>query len=306
MKIALRGSASARLARKLEKSGVAALVGGFHNEMFFDSYWPNPHLEDFLCQAARKGSFDLNPWMTFTPKDLASAEFHQIRTRKTVEDSQRDYERMFDDFALLPWNGNDPKHRYKIPEQVFLSRVRLKPNYVAAIGQWTAEYVVPGVVRRLFEDARLDGVEFRPVINTRTGAPHDDYFHLYTKQVLGTRELDIASPEIQSDHADEQGYDSLGCLCYKTGVLEKAGDFNRTGEPMVGFTYPGWVVRASVSELFREKKLRGWAFEPVLDIASSAYSDYTELWSSFYEMLTRCRKHTLRCRKIESITNVLK
>ena len=306
MKIALRGSGSARLARKLEKSGVAALVGGIHNELFFDSYWPNPHLEDFLRQAAKKGCFDLNPWMTFTAKDLASTEFHQVRSRKTVEDSQQDYERMFDDIELLPWIGEDPKRRYKIQEQVYLSKVRLKPNQVAGVGQWTAEYVVPGVVRRLFEVAGFDGIEFRPVINSRTGSPHDDYYHLYSGHALAARELDIASPEVVSNRADEQGYDALGCLCYERRVLEHARDFNRTGEAMIGFRFPGWVVRASVSELFRDKKLRGWAFEPVLEVHSEAYQDYTNLWSSFWAMLARCRKHTLLGRKIESSANVIK
>ncbi|MGI9263213.1 MAG: hypothetical protein ACR2QR_14300 [Woeseiaceae bacterium] len=305
MKIALRGMGSARFAKKLEKAGIADLVGGIHNELFFDSSWPNPRLEEFLFEAAKKGSFDLNPWMTFTPKDLATAEFHQVRTRKVVEDSQKDYERMFDDIELLPWIGNDPKRRYKIQEQVFLSNIRLKPNQVAVVGQWTAEYVVPGLVRKLFEDARFDGIEFRPVINTRTGLPHDDYFHLYSGHALGARELDIASPEIESNRAEEQGYDSLGCLCYEPRALKNARDFNRTGEPMVGFRFPGWVVRASVSELFRDRKLRGWAFEPVLDVESETYRDYTELWSSFYRMLARCVRHTVHCRKIESIGNVI-
>ncbi|MGI9204530.1 MAG: hypothetical protein ACR2Q3_10995 [Woeseiaceae bacterium] len=298
MKIALRGMGSARLTKKLEKSGAAALVGGIQHELFFDSHWPNPDLEEFLCQAAKKGSFDLNPWMTFTPKDLAAADFHQIQARKVVEDSQKDYERMFDDIELLPWIGNDPKRQYKIQEQIFLTRIRLKPNQVAVVGQWTAEYVVPSAVRKIFEHAQFDGIEFRPIVNTRTGSPHDDYHHLYCNHALDSRVLDLASPEFESTRPEQQGYDSLGCLCYEPQVLDKARDFNRTGEMMVGFQFPGWVVRSSVSDLFRENKLRGWAFEPVLDVKSDAYQDYTELWSSFYAMLARCRKHTVRCRKI--------
>lgn len=296
---------SAKFVKNLAKSGIVDLVGGIHNEMFFDSTWPNSRLQDFLCQAAKLGAFDLNPWMEFTRKDIAAADFLHIRARKTIEDSRKDYERMFEEIERLPWLGNDPKRRYKIQDQISLSRILLKPNQVAVVGQWTSEYVVPGVVREIFENARFDGVEFRPVINTRTGTPHDGYYHLYAAHTLGFRELDIASPEIGSKHPAEQGYDALGCLCYEPRILENARDFNRTGEPIFGFQFPGWVVRSTVGDLFREKQLKGWAFEPVLSTESKTYQEYTELWSSFYRMLAKSGRHTIGCRKIKSIGNVI-
>ncbi len=294
---------SRRFVRKLEKSGASELVGGIHNEMFFDSSWPNPGLEEFLITAATKGTFDLNPWMEFSPTDTAQADFFRLRPRKVIEESQKDYERMFDDIELLPWIGSDQKRRYKIPQHIFLSRIRLKPNQVAVVGQWTAEYVIPQGVRMIYEQGRFDGIEFRPITNTRTGSTHEAFFHLFSDRTLGHRVLDIASPEILSELPREQGYDAYGCICYESGTLEDARDFNRTGERMLGFRFPDWIVRAVVREQFLENKLRGWAFEPVLEIGTGAYQDYTELWSSFYGLLAKCECHTVRGQKIESVSN---
>jgi len=296
MKISLRGSGSRTLVRKLEKSGATDLVGGIHNDLFFDSFWPNRHLDDFLRVAAKLGSFDLNPWMEFSRAEIEQANFLRLRPRKVVEDSAADFERMRSDTDDLPWIGNDPKHRFRLPNRLFLSKIRLKPNQVAVVGQWTAEYVVPRGVRTLFENARFSGIEFRPIFHPRTDAPFDEYFHLYSNHMLGFREIDIASPEILSPLPDEQGYDPMGCFCYTNPALEDALDFNRTGEPDVGFQFPEWVVRSSVRAMFQEHKLKGWAFEPVLELGSKSYEEYNELWSSLYRVLAECMKHTVRGR----------
>jgi hypothetical protein len=76
--------------------------------------------------------------------------------------------------------------------------------------------------------------------------------------------------------------------------LEKALDFNRTGEPLESFEFPDWVVRSSVRDCFVEHRLRGWAFEPVLELGTPPYEEYCELWMSFYRLLGQCGEHTIR------------
>lgn len=294
MKIALRGSGSRRLLRKLESSGATELVGGIHHELFFDSHWPNPRLDEFLRAAARRGGVDLNPWMTFTRAEIENADFLRLRPRKVVEDTDADYERLREHTDGLPWIGDDQERRCRLPERLCLSKIRLRPNQVAVVGQWTAEYVVPQAVRSIFEDAGLTGVEFRPICHTRTNEVLDGYFHLYCGQLLAPREVDVATREIRSPHPSEQGREAMGCFCYDATVLDGALDFNRTGEADVGFQFPEWVVRARVRRLFEEHRLKGWAFEPVLETGSPLYEEYCELWTSLYRLLADCGKHTIR------------
>lgn len=297
MKIAIRGMGSKKLLDRMEKSGASALVGGIHGDLFFDTSWPNPRLSEFLSEAAKRGSIDLNPWMEFTPKEVDTAEFLHVVARKVVQDTQRDYERMRSDIEELPWIGTDPKRRFRVPNRLSLSKHKLKPNQVAGVGEWTGEYVVASGARTVFEDAGFSGVAFRPVFNTRTGEPFDDCFQLWSEHYLDYRILDIASPEFPTGHLSQQGYDALGCLCYDTATLDNAPDFNRTGEQMVAFEFPQWVVRRGVKDCFREHKLKGWAFEPILESGSAAYEEYHELWSSLYRMLANCDAHTIRAQR---------
>lgn len=298
MKIALRGMGSHRLIRQLEASGLARLVGGTHSDLFFDATWPSDELDEFLRAASKIGSFDLNPWMTFTRADVSRARFLRIRPRKVTEESDDDYETMRRRFDDLPWIGDDPMHRCRLPQEISLSRIKLKPDQVSVVGQWTAEYIVPNAVRRIFEEAALTGVEFRPIINTQSGAAFDDFAHLYTDHLLASRIIDVASPEIPSSHPEEQGYDVMGCLCYDAATLGDALDFNRTGESNVAFEFPEWIVSAKVRDVFAANKLKGWKFEPVLEAESDPFDDYVELWTSLFALVADCRKHTVRGRPV--------
>ena len=297
MRIALRGMGARELLADLDRSGVAVLVGGIRGEMFFDARWPDPGLADFLRRAADLGSVEINPWMEFEKGELDQCEFLRPRCRKVVRDSRADFERMRAYLDGRPWLGDDPKRRFRSLDRVCLSTIRLKPNEVGGVGEWTAEYVMGGAVRKRFEGAGLTGFASRPVFRTRAGSHWDEYFQLHADHVLGYRELDIASPEIRSPRPGEQGHEVLGCLCYAPATLQDARDFNRTGEGNVSFEFPDWVVRSRVRACFRQSALRGWAFEPVLRTDSPMYRQYCELWASFYDLLAECELHTIRSQK---------
>ena len=297
MRIALRGMGSRETLAELDRSGAAELVGGIHGGMFFDASWPDPGLDQLLRRAAEVGGVEINPWMTFEESEVDECEYLRPRCRKVVRDSRTDFERMRAYLDGLPWLGEDPKRRFRLLDRLSLSKIKLKPNEVGGVGEWSAEWVIGAAVRGAFEAAGLTGFEPRPVFRTRDDAPFDDYFHLHCDHVLGDRALDLASPELRSPHPEESGYDTLGCLCYDPAVLSEARDFNRTGERAKSFEFPDWVVRARVRTCFRESRLRGWAFEPVLQTGSAAYLAYHELWGSFYELLRACEHHTIRAQK---------
>jgi hypothetical protein len=298
VRIVLRGMGGRDLMQGLERSGQSELVGGVHQGLFFDSFWPNANLDAFLHTAARWGSFELNPWMEFDSEEVDRSEFLRIRCRKVVPDSPADFTRMRADLNALPWIGEDPKRRFRLPNRLWLSKIRLRPNEVGGVGQWTAEYVIAKGVQSVFENARLSGFGIRPVFNTRTGEPFETYVQLYVEHILGFRVLDLASPETSSTLPEERGYDALGCLCYDAAILREALAFNRTGERLTSFEFPDWVVRSAVRDCFRANRLRGWAFEPVLQLGSDRYETYCELWRSFYRVVRDCNAHTIRGRPL--------
>ena len=186
MKITLRGMGAGRFVRKLESRRVADLVGGIHTDLFFDATWPSDNLEEFLRESAKYGSFDLNPWMTFTHAEIEQARFVSVRPSKVIEETNAQYEKMRREIDALPWICKDPARRCRLPQRIYLSTIKLRPNQVAVVGQWTSEYVLPNAVRQIFEDAKLTGAEFRPVIHSRSGAPIDGFSPVYRATVGAT------------------------------------------------------------------------------------------------------------------------
>lgn len=297
MKILMRGMGSAKDFAKLEKSGAAELVGGFQLGMFFDTEWPNPQLGEFLQEASALSSISLNTYMEFKSSEINSARFLRLRNRKATQESDKDYEQMMTDIDALPWLGNDLLGKYRLPNRLTVSRISFKPNQVSGVGEWSAEFIVGTAVRQLFEAAGFSGIQFLPVYRKGSKEEWEQYFQIYSEHVPGTRVLDIASAQIRSSFPEEQVFDVLGCLCYESNTLDQALDFNRTGEAAVGFAYPEWIVSAAVRDCFHENKLRGWAFEPILEIGSDLYGEYVDIWTSFFALLQSCEVHTLRGQK---------
>ncbi len=298
MKIAVRGMGNADFVRRLVAAGITDLVGGIHNDMFFDAHWPSSDLEEFLRKSAECGRFDLNPWMQFTAREINDSRFVSIRPRKIVTESDSEYQAMRRDIDKLPWIGSDPLHRCRLPERIMLSHIKLKPNQAGVVGHWSVEFIVPDLVRTALETAGVTGVEFRPVLRGSNGPPRDDFHHLYAHRLLEPRVIDLSSPEIESALPEERGYDVLGSYCYEPAVLDQALDFNRTGESNVSFEFPDWIVSGRVRDVFAAGKLTGWAFEPVFEAGTEPYERYIELWTSFFDMIANIGQHTVGCRSL--------
>ncbi len=68
----------------------------------------------------------------------------------------------------------------------------------------------------------------------------------------------------------------------------------------MGFEFPEWIVSDKVRDLFREHMLKGWVFQPVLELGTEVYKEYVNLWSSFFKLVADCGKHQVRG---ESVTD---
>lgn len=294
MKIVARALADPGVLDELERRGLTDLVGGRQSEISVESHWPNAGFQQFLEEAAELGELDINPWMDFTRREVERADFLQLGCRKFVQDTTREFERMRSEIDEQPWLGGDPMRRFRLPERIYLSRIKLKPNRLAGIGEWLDEYVLPVQVVRLLEGLHLSGFDTRPIRHVKTAEEHSDYRWLWTDRVLGHRVLDAASPEIRSSHPEERGYDQWGCLCYDEEALRSAGDFNRTGERLVSFEFPSWVVSKRVREVCEEQAIQGWRFKPVLATSGREYDGYTALWTSFFSAVRESGSHRIR------------
>jgi hypothetical protein len=279
------------------------LVDGKRSEISVDFPWPDQRSDEFLRRAAKMIGFDLNPWMVFSKQEVSAARFLRLRCRKVVPDSTADFERTRQEIDALPWVGEDPLRRFRLPNRLFLSRISLRPNQIAAVGQWSAEYVAAAGICAGFLEDGLSGVAAMPVYHTKSGRQFDGYVQLCSESILPPRIIDTASLAIGSTRlprstlsltSDEKGYHAWGCLCYSAESLARAKDFNRTGERMVSFEFPEWIVTRRVRERYEARLLKGWAFEPVPEQGTEAFHVHEQLWRSFFALLEECTVHTIQ------------
>ncbi len=166
-----------------------------------------------------------------------------------------------------------------------LTRIKLKPNMVGAIGDWTSEYVIgPGVVAA-FEREGLSGWSAETVLNSNTRLPHPEFVQIFSDSFSRPGVIDCSVERIRSDFASEDGrLRHLGCLSYAAAHLADLPDFARTAEPWGGWNgSPSWVVSSRVANAFAAHKLRGWTFRPVLTTESDLYRQYLDQWQALCE-----------------------
>ena len=303
MQLTIRALAAESALQSLERAGLMELVDGERGAICVDFPWPDERSEEFLRRAAGMVPFDLNPWLEFSKKEVSAARFLRLRCRKVVEDSNADFVRMRKEFDSRPWIGEDPYRRFRLPNRLFLSRINLRPNQIGGVGQWTLEYVAAAGICTGFLEDGLSGLAALPVYQTKTGQPFDGYVQLYCESILPDRIIDAASLPIGSTRGpsrvnpalvgDEKAYHTWGCLCYSAEALAEAKDFNRTGERMIAFEFPDWIVSQRVRARYEARLLKGWAFAPVLEQGTEAFDVHEQLWQSLYAVLEECSVHTI-------------
>ncbi len=227
-----------------------------------------------------------NPIMTFTKKEVDGARFFQLECRKTVHETGRDYELNSSRLAKLPFIHPTDLCKIKLLDEVALTRIKLKPNMVAGVDEWTAEFIITSTVAKCFEKEKLTGFALKPVLNPKTGAYHDEFHMLYTDSIMPPVEYDRTIKSLEKEIPEEGGFRDLGCLTYDFEEKVPDFDFNRTAENFSSNFMPIWVVSARVRECFGRNKLRGWAFRPVLEKGSELHRMYLEKWQSLFKRIS--------------------
>lgn len=245
-----------------------------------------------------------NPWMEFTEEELDQCDFLQPLCRGPVfAETDADYKQtrkwLDSDTTIDTIDGLN----VNLLKQVCVKERKLKPNVIAGVLQWTADFILPTEIVKLFNQSQLTGFSVREVFNRKAQALFEDYHLLYSDHFMPAATRVVFPPEsiplgerfkVEFEEAgisptrarelDQQDKDVLrlyGCLCYESLNKKNLKDFNRTAEPWSSNNFPLWVVSRRVRDICREHKLKGWAFEPVLIKNSELYEKHNLLWKSF-------------------------
>jgi hypothetical protein len=242
---------------------------------------------------AEKGAFWVGGETVFTPAELAGIGHFELVCRAVARESPADFsanDAVRGRTPLVDAGGAAP---IRIVSELSLTRITLKPNRVASIGDWTQEYVLGAGVIKTFIDARLTGASFLPLMkmNGKARVARTDFVQLFSDAIMRPAIVDASVERITSRFPEEDGFlRHLGCLAYTHSALENRPDFNRTAEPWGGFHgWPSWVVSARVRDVFMAGKLRGWHFRPVLVAKTELYAEYVKKWSALRSAVAASR-----------------
>jgi hypothetical protein len=223
-----------------------------------------------------------NPHVTFTKKELDSAAYFEPQCRKTLAESNKDYDWNNDHVESLDFLETTAGMKIKLPDRIAISKTTpLKSNMVAGVGEWTQEYVVHADVATAFAQEGFLGFSLRPVFNSKTQMEQPDVHQLYSDAIMPPAELGRRTPP-----SDSGSVRLLGCLVYDNLEQQKLADFNRTAEDWAARDFPLWVVSARVRELFMRSKFKGWAFTPVIIKGSELHREYERLWNELFERVS--------------------
>lgn len=252
----------------------------------------DPALPVVLDEGESAKGFSISGEAVVSPAELRTLTHFEAVCRKLVTETKKDFE--WNDAAkekapLFDAGGESP---IRLIRDVALTHIRLKPNMIGGIGDWTQEYVIGAGVARAFQKAKLSGLSLLSVRNPKTGAPHEGFSQIFSDSILKPATIDCSVERIKSALASEDGQlRHLGCLAYAVTDLDDTTDFSRTAEPWGGWHgWPLWVVRAKVKEIFAKEKLRGWAFRPVLITNTDLYADYMRQWERLCRLVGQCTK----------------
>jgi hypothetical protein len=252
----------------------------------------DPNLQRILDAGDTSDGFWVAGEAIFSARELRQISHFELVCRCVIPETENDYKAnaaACEQTALMDAGGHAP---IRLVTGFRLSRIRLKPNAVGSVGDWTGEFVIASGVAKVFEEAGLSGFSLEPVADPKTGAAHERYFQIYSKHVTAPATIDCSVECIQSRFPEENGHlRHLGCLAYPSAALAHRPDFNRTAEPWSGWHgWPAWVVSARAVSAFKRSKCRGWHFRPVLMTDTELYSQYVAQWQQLCNAVAATRK----------------
>jgi hypothetical protein len=232
----------------------------------------------------------------FSPSELRGVTHFELVNRSIAKETEKDLaanDAVAERTAMFNAGGQGP---IRLLAGLSLTQIRLKPNMVGSIGEFTAEYVLGAAVTQAFRKARFTGFSLLPVTNPRTGLAYKEYFQIFSEAILAPANIDCSVQPIPMPD-DDDFLRHLGCLSYDSSALLDRPDFNRTAEPWCGGRgWPAWVVTARVMKTFKDSKLRGWHFRPVLTTESDLYSEYLAHWRNLRKTVGDTAKSSMGAR----------
>lgn len=249
-------------------------------------------LAEILHAGEETGGFWISSEARLSAPELRELSHFEICCRKIIPASDKDQEANEVASEKAPLLDKGGFSHIRLPSGFTLTRIKLKPNMVSAIGDQAGEYLIGSAVADVFISHKFSGFSLYPINNPRKEAPHEGYFQIFSDSVLKPAEKDCSIECVRSDSPYEDGkLRHLGCLSYRKSNLAEASDFSRTAEPWESWIgTPSWVVSSKVVSTFRESKLRGWDFRPVFVKESELYTSYLMYWTQLNELIAQCSR----------------
>ncbi len=231
-----------------------------------------------IFEASRETSgLVVTPGVLLDEHELEEVEYFQLYGRKVVYESERESSINSYFHDLTDCEEHVRGLETKVLKGAVLSKIRLKPNMAAYLGDSREEFVVGKVVVAAFEDCGLEGFGLLPVLNLRTLEALEGFFQLFTDHVMLPVALDDSTPKRNLGFG-EWPHVNLGLLSYRGEDLDGRPDFNRTAEPWGTNKSPLWIVSRRVRRCFNEASLKGWDFLPVLQAGTVLHERYLAAW----------------------------
>ncbi len=254
------------------------------DEIVFEIDSENEIFDRILKLTKNTAGLWLNSIMNFTRSELSQVEYFQLECRGSiVNENDKDYALNSSRLKEVEFIKKSDWAKIKIIDRIAFHKISLKPNKIGCASEWMAEFVIPKTIGEIFKKAGLKGFSLQPILNTKNGTNYEDYFQLYTENIMPPAELNLTTPKL-SDYDDDLR--QIGCLTYNQLNDEKISDFNRTAENWSSNSIPVWIVKRAVLECFKHNKLRGWAFRPVLIKDTGLYNAYIIKWKSLFERIS--------------------
>ena len=249
----------------------------------------SPALPATLQAGDAQGGFGVSAELVLDADETATLSHFAVICRKTVPESDAAYARNHALSLAMLTNDALAQNPARLARGFHLSAAKIAPNTVAGLGVWTQAYVAGPAVWQAVEAAGLTGLEPVPVLQPRTGQPLPGVAQLFTRHAL---------PPAQHDASTGPAFTKWGVLSYRAADLAGHPDFMHTAEPWASARHgwPLWVVSAAVRALFADRRLRGWAFQPVLAVESPLYAAYLPLWESLRQQVDATQHSQLEAR----------
>lgn len=310
MKIIVRVMPPTSAVKKLRKRFDSLLKGDLFPVMDMDS--ESEEFRDYLelTKSVKEGT-DFNPWMEFEDLELKPVPFFQpLRRGPVFSESDADYKlncQRMESLENIPTYGGA---RIRLLDRVWVKSRKLKENTIAGALEWTGGFIIPEMVAGLFRFAGLKGFSCKEVMDRKNKQPRNGIHLLYSESIMppalkciepikgvpyadkvrGQMEkLGFSEEETQKlgavVDADNNFFRLYGCLCYESLASSKVLDFNVTAEPWGSWESPLLVVSSRVRDIYREHRLKGWVFEPVLEKGTRMFEDHQALWNNFQNQI---------------------